>query len=281
MNSILHQIAEQNNIRIITADPLYGGDINEVFLMRTESNYYVVKTNDALLYPNMFDAEAKGLKLLTSSNSFRIPEVISVGELIDHSYILMEYIETGSASGMFWSNFADRLVILHRKTQESFGLDHSNYIGRLPQYNRKEPTASEFYINQRLEPQFKMAIDRGYEFNDLDRFYSIISEEIPDEAPSLIHGDLWNGNFLISDKSEPVMIDPAISFAPREMDIAMMQLFGGFSSEVYSLYNEQFPLVEQWKDRTKLWQLYYLLVHLNLFGSGYFRQVHSIVRLYS
>ncbi len=281
MNSVLEQIAEQNNVLIRRVDRLYGGDINKAYLVQSESNDYVVKINSARLYPNMFETEAMGLSLLSSSNSFRIPEVVSVGEFDGHSYIMMEYIATGSASGSFWNDFSLNLASLHKNTQKSFGLDHSNYIGRLPQYNGEESTASEFYIQQRLEPQFKMAFDKGYEFYDLERFYSIISEEIPDEVPSLIHGDLWSGNYLISDKGEPTLIDPAVAFAPREMDLAMMQLFGGFSTEVYSLYNEQFPLIEEWEERTKLWQLYYLLVHLNLFGSGYLHQVQSIVKQYS
>jgi len=281
MNSILNQIAEKNNIRIRSTDPLYGGDINKAFLLRSELNDYVVKINNARLYPNMFETEAKGLNLLTSSNSFRIPEVVSVGEINEYTYIIMEYIETGSASNSFWKDFAHRLVSLHKNTQEFFGLDHSNYIGRLPQYNTEESSVIDFYIRQRLEPQFKMAFDKGFEFQDLDQFYSVIAEEIPDEAPSLVHGDLWNGNYLISNQCEPTLIDPAVAYAPREMDLAMMQLFGGFSSEVYTLYNEQFPLIEQWEERINLWQLYYLLVHLNLFGSGYFNQVNSIVKQYS
>jgi fructosamine-3-kinase len=126
-----------------------------------------------------------------------------------------------------------------------------------------------------------MAFDKGYEFKDLKRFYSNISDAIPNEAPSLIHGDLWNGNYLVSECGEPTLIDPAVAFAPREMDLAMMQLFGGFSSEVYLLYDERFPLPDQWKERIGIWQLYYLLVHLNLFGSGYYHQVHSIVKQYS
>jgi fructosamine-3-kinase len=281
MDSVLNHIAEQNNIQIQTAEPLYGGDINKAYLLRSDTMDYVVKVNSASLYPNMFETEAKGLFLLRSSNSFRIPEVIAVGELNDQSYIMMEFIESGSASRTFWGEFAIYLASLHKNSQKSFGLDHSNYIGRLPQYNSEESTASDFYIHQRLEPQFRMAYDEGYEFKNLGRFYSIISEEIPNEASSLIHGDLWNGNYLISDRGVPSLIDPAVAYAPREMDLAMMKLFGGFPSEVYTLYHEEFPLKDRWEERIKLWQLYYLLVHLNLFGSGYFNQVHSIVKQYS
>src|SRR5690606_24016845 len=101
------------------------------------------------------------------------------------------------------------------------------------------------------------------------------------EAPALIHGDLWNGNYLIDDSGNPCLIDPAVCFASREMDLAMMQLFGGFSEEVFNVYNEAFPLAKGWKTRTHLWQLYYLLVHLNLFGSGYYNHVNTIIRKYS
>jgi fructosamine-3-kinase len=281
MDQLIFKIAEQNNIRIRTADPLYGGDINKAYLLRSEIGNYALKINSASLYPNMFETEAKGLRLLSSSKSFRIPEVISVGEMEDRSYILMEYIDSGSASGTFWDDFAHCLVSLHKNSKETFGLDHSNYIGRLKQYNSEESTASEFYIHQRLEPQFRMALDRGYDFKGLEKFYSNIAEEIPEETPSLVHGDLWNGNYLVSDHNEPTLIDPAVAYAPREMDLAMMQLFGGFPSVVFIKYNERFPLEENWKGRIKLWQLYYLLVHLNLFGSGYFHQVRSIVNEYS
>jgi fructosamine-3-kinase len=103
---------------------------------------------------------------------------------------------------------------------------------------------------------------------------------IPEERPSLIHGDLWNGNYLIAKEGKPVLIDPAVSYGIREMDLAMMHLFGGFSEEVYNVYHELSPLQAGWQDRTSLWQLYYLLVHLNLFGSGYLSQVQTAIKRY-
>ena len=108
----------------------------------------------------------------------------------------------------------------------------------------------------------------------------MISEEIPNEPPSLIHGDLWNGNYLVSEAGKPVLIDPAAAFAPREMDIAMMHLFGGFSTTLFQAYQEIHPMEKNWEDRISLWQLYYMLVHLNLFGSGYLKQVEAILAKY-
>lgn len=281
MNSVLKKIALKQNLKLENAKSLQGGDINEVFLLECGSEKYVIKINEASKYPNMFEAEALGLKLLQVTNSFKIPKIIAAGVEGKTSYLLLEYISTGSTYQVFWKDFAYCLVKLHQTTKNNFGLKHNNYIGSLQQINNIESSASDFYINQRLIPQFKIADELDFKFSSLERFFKNISEEIPDEAPSLIHGDLWNGNYMVSNKGEPTLIDPAVAYAPREMDIAMMHLFGGFPQDVYSIYNEQFPLIENWKDRISLWQLYYLLVHLNLFGSSYLSQVKGIIKQYS
>ncbi|PVW17168.1 fructosamine kinase family protein [Marixanthomonas spongiae] len=277
---ILTKIASENDLSLLESKPLSGGDINEVFLLKCASKYVVAKTNDANEFPGMFEAEAKGLDLLRASKSFKIPSVIGLGIIENTSYLLLKHIKESMPITGFWEQFASNLSKLHKTTQAKFGLDHNNYIGSLPQYNGKEHSAADFYINQRLEPQFKMAKDRGFGFHNLNSFYKNILSEIPNEPSSLIHGDLWGGNYMVSENSAPTLIDPAVSFAPREMDLAMMQLFGGFSETVFPHYHERFPLKEGWKQRTPLWQLYYLLVHLNLFGSGYLSRVQSIVKKY-
>lgn len=278
--NILTKIAEESNLNLLESTPLSGGDINDVFLLKCASKKYVVKTNDASKFPGMFEAEAEGLDLLRSSNSFKIPSVVKFGVIENTSYLLLEYILEGSTSHIFWQQFAENLAILHKTTQPTFGLDHNNYIGSLPQYNGTQTSAADFYINQRLEPQFKMAKEQGFDFSKLDVFYKNIFSEIPNEPPSLLHGDLWGGNYMVSEDGNPTLIDPAISFASREMDLAMMQLFGGFSEDVFSHYHSIFPLENNWKQRVSLWQLYYLLVHLNLFGSSYLSRVQNIVKKY-
>ena len=258
-----------------------GGDINSVFLLNCIAESFVVKMNLASKFPVMFEAEAKGLQLLEATKGFKIPKVIAHGALDSYAYLIIEFISPGRPSTHFWDDFAEKLVALHKISQPQFGLDHDNYIGSLPQYNKQTATASEFYISQRLNPQFKLAAEKGFSFANLDRFFKNIAEVIPNEVPALVHGDLWNGNYLVSEKGGPVLIDPAVAFAPREMDLAMMQLFGGFPSELFSTYHELFPLTENWDDRISLWQLYYLLVHLNLFGVGYLSQVKNILKKYS
>lgn len=281
MKSILQQIGTQNNFKIKTFKPLFGGDINSVYHLNTNKGEFVIKCNDAKKFPDMFAAEYKGLKLLRTTNSFLIPEVFTHNQIGNTAYLLMAYISPGHKPIRFWRDFGVKLAQMHRNTNTTFGLEHDNYIGSLPQYNAACNTAPEFFIEQRLVPQFKMAVDKGFSFADLSSFYKNITKEIPSEPSALIHGDLWNGNYMVSASGEPVLIDPAVAYAPREMDIAMMQLFGGFPAEVFEAYEEAYPLQSNWKYRTDIWQLYYLLVHLNLFGAGYLAQVNAVLRKYS
>lgn len=241
----------------------------------------MAKLNDADRFPGMFQAEARGLQLLKNTQSFRIPEVIAADRVGNTSYLLMEYLAKGNKTKNFWQHFASSLAELHKNSAPYFGLDHDNYIGSLPQRNEKCHTASEFYISQRLEPQLKMAVQKGFSFKNLDVFYRNVSNQIPEEASSLIHGDLWGGNYMVSTRGEPILIDPAVAYGSREMDLAMMRLFGGFSEEIFNHYEAIFPLKPNWEERMPLWQLYYLLVHLNLFGSGYLRRVKDVLSKYS
>ncbi|MEM7185010.1 MAG: fructosamine kinase family protein [Bacteroidota bacterium] len=281
MNLVIEQIADKHGLKLVSASPLSGGDINDVFLLKCSSESLVLKLNIARRYPGMFEAEANGLRLLASSESFRIPEVMAHGIHEANSYLLLEFIPKGNQPTDFWGNFAEKLARLHRTTAPNFGLKYDNYIGSLPQHNEHRTNAGEFYISQRLEPQLKMAVDGGFKLGSLHNTLTRIDHTIPKEVPALVHGDLWSGNYLVSDIGAPVLIDPAVAFAPREMDLAMMQLFGGFPSEVFALYHEHFPLAADWQERVPLWQLYYLLVHLNLFGSGYLPRVKDILDRYT
>lgn len=264
--------------KIKVTRPLLGGDINEVYLLATTTQKIVVKLNKSSNFPKMFEAEAKGLQELKKSNTFKIPEILHFGVVGNWSFLMMEYVSSGQPIDNFWEVFGIKLATLHQHCKPYFGLDYDNYIGSLPQYNTKCQSASEFYITQRLEPQFRLAVQKGFSFSKLDTFYKNITKEIINEPSSLIHGDLWSGNYLVDQNGLPCLIDPAIGYAPREMDIAMMQLFGGFKTKLFEVYNEIFPLKEGCRDRIPIFQLYYLLVHLNLFGSSYYNKVNQIVR---
>ncbi|WP_299214771.1 fructosamine kinase family protein [uncultured Aquimarina sp.] len=267
--------------KVIKTRTLSGGDINEVYLLITQAKKLVVKLNSVSRFPGMFEAEAKGLQELRKANIFTIPEVLHYGKYNDNAFLLLEYIESGNKVEDFWSLFGEQLAILHQNNKPYFGFESDNYIGSLPQYNMKSYSAADFYITQRLHPQFALAAKNGFSFQNLDSFYKSIETKIPNEASNLIHGDLWNGNFMIGQDGLPCLIDPAVAFAPREMDIAMIKLFGGFDQELFKVYNEAFPLVENWEERIAIWQLYYLLVHLNLFGSTYYNSITHILNKYT
>ncbi len=267
--------------KIIKAKPLSGGDINEVYLLITSSRKLVVKLNSVARFPGMFEAETEGLQELRKPNVFTVPKVLHSGSCNDDAYLLLEYMDSGNQTESFWVVFGEQLALLHKQSKPYFGFENDNYIGSLPQYNTFCNSAIEFYITQRLQPQFEMASQKGFSFGSLDSFYNNLETEIPNERSNLIHGDLWSGNYIIDTKGYPCLIDPSVSYAPREMDLAMMHLFGGFDQELFDVYNEIFPLIENWKERISLWQLYYLLVHLNLFGSSYFPGIQSIIKKYS
>lgn len=277
----VNEICNQHKIEVQTTTPLSGGDINQVYKITSKKDDYVIKLNVANRHPKMFEAEAKSLQLLLESDSFIIPEVIGYGEHKDKTYLILKHIES-SSSYDFAETFAVALAKLHQKQSDFFGLEFDNYIGRLIQKNtpyQSDPIS--FYLNLRLEPQFKMAHDNGFEFDGLNKLYKTLEQLIPMEKASLIHGDLWSGNYLITDKGEACIFDPAIAYAPREMDIAMMKLFGGYPQEVFKIYNAIFPLESGWESRVSIWQLYYVLAHVNFFGSSYYNQAKRIINQFT
>lgn len=173
---------------------------------------------------------------------------------------------------------------MHRVTNSQFGLDQSNFIGSLPQSNKYHATWGEFLIQERLEPQLRLAIDRGYfpprEHHLWEKVWKVLEKLFPDESPTLLHGDLWGGNWLQDQAGQTWFIDPAIYYGHREMDLAMTRLFGGFSAEFYDTYESNMPLAPGWQKRLYAAQLYYILVHVNLFGSPYIHQAIQMRNYY-
>ena len=269
----------QTPIEIGNVSAVGGGSINHAARVEADGSNYFVKWNKREAFPQMFFKEQRGLKLLATGNHIRIPQVIATDELETVAYLLTEWIESGSETDSFWESFGERLAALHHETNEQFGLDHDNYMGSLQQSNTREFTWADFFVNHRLEPQVKMAVDAGFSFDrSFDHIFKLLKTEVPEESPSLIHGDLWSGNFMVDSSNAPVLIDPAAYYGHRESDIAMTTLFGGFSSNFYEFYNKAFPMESGWQERLPLHNLYPLLVHVNLFGSGYVNQVNQILR---
>ncbi|TXD81417.1 fructosamine kinase family protein [Subsaximicrobium wynnwilliamsii] len=280
-SALKNHLEERFSLRITSAEALSGGDINEVYLLKTNSDYFVVKLNAVNKFPDMFEKESAGLKALRDTETIDIPEVLSYGDFEAHTYLIMAYRKEGAKQPDFWEGFGTQLADLHQHSNARFGFEADNYYGSLPQYNDYCDSAHAFYIEQRLKPQFKLARDNGYEFKHLDAFYKQLESLIPDEKPALLHGDLWSGNYLTNSKGEPCLVDPAVAYGPREMDLAMMRLFGGFDPLLFQAYDAAFSLEPAWKDRIKLWQLYYILGHVNLFGGHYYAQAKTIIAFYS
>jgi protein-ribulosamine 3-kinase len=261
-----------------------GGCINNGGRLSTESGDFFIKWNDREKFPAMFDAEAKGLALLSETKTVFIPAVIHSGETAAYQYLVLEFIEQKSKRGDYWELLGEQLAAMHRITSPAFGLDHDNFIGSLPQCNTLSSNWSDFFIHHRLKPQLQLAIQRGaLETKVADKFealFKMIPALLPNERPSLLHGDLWNGNLISNALGEPCLIDPAVYYGSREAEIAFTTLFGGFSDRFYASYNAAFPIISGYDERADLYNLYPLLVHVNLFGGAYVAQVVSIVRTF-
>ena len=262
---------------------LSGGDINEVYSLKTQGAHYILKCNTATHFPLMFDKEAKGLQLL-GKGGVKVPEVIDQFEAEGHQFLLLEYLEESRANSGFWNAFGMELSRLHRNSSSQFGLEYDNYIGSLVQRNDVRDSWSDFFIEMRLEPLVKMGFDNALlDKGHLDKFarlYGVFPDLVPDEQPALIHGDLWSGNLLCSTLQRPVFIDPAVYFGHREMDLAMTFMFGGFDRNYLESYQEHFPLEGGWEKRIAIHNLYPNLVHLNLFGSTYLGNILSVLKAF-
>lgn len=267
------------SVRLQNFSFIQGGCINAGGKIETSAGQFFLKWNDAQKYPNMFEAEARGLTILRAPHVINIPLVIGYEEEDAFQFILLEFIESESKSRNFWTTLGNQLAALHHITSAQAGLDHSNYIGSLPQYNTMQPSWTDFFITQRLDPQLKLMENPD---RSLVRQFETLYNKLPcllvEEKHALLHGDLWSGNLLVNERGEPCLIDPAVYYGNREMELAFTQLFGGFDQAFYSGYQERYPLQPGFPDRAQLYNLYPLLVHANLFGGGYLAQVKSILR---
>ena len=232
----------------------------------------------------MFEAESKGLNLLREQNSVRIPEVIGFCESGTHQFLLLEFIEGKSRQKSYWQQLGHTLASLHRCTSELAGLGHDNYIGSLTQFNHQHTSWLTFFIEQRLNVQLKLAIDSGIMDSDwskqFESIYAKLPTLLPEEKSSLLHGDLWSGNLITDENGAPCLIDPAVYFGNREADLAMTKLFGGFDDEFYISYDETLPLLPEYNKRFDLYNLYPLLVHVNLFGGSYKSAVATTLKAF-
>ncbi len=279
IKEILFKELKTNTINV---ESLSGGDINFVYKCKLENKSVVIKINDKDLYPEMFQKEELGLKLLSES-SFLVPEVLSVGQNKENAYIIIEYIKGGDA--LNWELFGRNLASLHNINNPSFGLDYDNYIGSLKQRNTSKDSWTDFYLENRILHLMEIAVNKGlmnYEFSKkIESLNKTMESIIPKKKPSLLHGDLWSGNLISDVNGNPSLIDPAVYFGHPDVDWAMLHLFGSPPNSAIDAYNEIIPLGSNWIERLEIHQLYPLLVHLILFGKGYYESVMKILKKYN
>ena len=274
-------IKQELNSNIKKISQLGGGSINSVFLVELEKSRIVLKINDSLKFPGMFENEKKGLLKLNKSG-VKTPQVIFEIAKGNLAFLALEYIPNGNFEN--WELFGEKLAVLHMNKNEFFGLDYDNYIGSLRQINKKENNWKGFYSNQRLLHLTKFAFNKKLisktDSKKMEELCLKLNTYIPFTEPSLIHGDLWSGNLIFDEQGKPVFIDPAIYYGHPEMDWAMLSLFGSYPETAMKSYCNIIPLENNYFEREKIYQLYPLLVHLILFGRSYYRDITEILNFY-
>jgi len=262
----------------IRSEAVAGGCINQTYRLTCGKSCYFVKLNLANRL-SMFEDEADGLEALAAAGAIRTPASLGCGIVGDNAYLLLEYIDLGGTGDP--AQAGRQLAALHRKTGKRFGWHRDNTLGSTPQPNTPNDSWTVFWQQCRLGHQLELAASRGEtgRIQDLGRR---LLERVPelldhDPLPSLLHGDLWSGNFAYDREGAAVIFDPAVYHGDRETDLAMSELFGGFPAAFYDAYNEAWPLPAGYPVRKQLYNLYHILNHLNLFGGGYRQQALSLI----
>ena len=287
------------NVQIERGFPVQGGDINKSYgIQLSNGNLLFMKSNEKSKV-DFFVKEAHNIKAIAKTNTIATPKILGFGtedgEEVGYSFLLLDFVELGNLDANFWENFAENLGNMHKSTTEAFiskedlgegkifGFYEDNYIGKTKQINSPKKTWVDFFRENRLAPQFKMA-EKYFSTEDsklIDKLLDNLADFlIEPRSPSLLHGDLWAGNVMCDTKTQAMLIDPACYVGHPEADIAMTELFGGFSDRFYAAYKNTGLLQPQYEERRDLYNLYHLLNHLNMFGESYLPAVKSILEKY-
>ncbi|NCU18049.1 fructosamine kinase family protein [Pallidibacillus pasinlerensis] len=277
----LHSINDHSTL--IDFRPVSGGDINEAYILRTEKQEYFFKYRKNPP-ENFFKLEQTGLETIKITNTIAVPTVFAREENGRYGYLLMEWIE-GKRTNITSEMLGRNLAAMHQWTGHGFGYSEDTYIGTLIQPNGFYDNWIDYYRERRLLPQMNKAYENQYfslEFRKkCEKLLEQLDKWLPYKIiPSLLHGDLWGGNWITGKNGTPYLIDPSILYGDYEFEIAFTELFGGFPRKFYQAYNEVMPLSPEYPERKPLYHLYYLLVHLNLFGTSYLGSVARIVNHY-
>jgi fructosamine-3-kinase len=271
-------LAENGEGEVLSADPVSGGCIHQSSILRTTAGgNYFLKTNPQPM-PGIFSAEALGLKSLQVPGGPTIPEVYLVGD----GFLLLEDLQPAPRRKEFWLEYGRMLAQIHLQRSARFGNAEDNYIGSSPQRNGWMVDGLDFFRERRLGPQIQWGKERGFlthsDLRQLETLLQNLDRIIPEQPSVLLHGDLWSGNLITDSDGNPALIDPAVYYGWAEADLAMTDLFGRYPDAFYAAYNEVNSLQSGYRERFKLYNLYHLLNHLNLFGLSYLPAVREVLR---
>ncbi len=273
--------ATHQSFSIVNAHPISGGSINSAYLLQGKNNNYFIKINQASLI-SMFEAEFSGLKEIAQTQTIKVPQPIISGVFTNNAFLVLEAITLSSKNHHSDERLGRELAAMHQQKQPFFGWHCDNTIGSTQQINQTSNNWLSFWRTNRLDFQLSLAEKNGFSgrliksggklSSSLQHFFNGYTPH-----PSLLHGDLWAGNAAMTDRGEPIIYDPACYYGDRETDIAMTELFGGFSNSFYAAYNECYPLDSDYSVRKTLYNLYHILNHLNLFGASYQQQAQNMI----
>jgi len=265
--------------------PIGGGSINRTYRIDLQNNSYFCKINSATKFPQLFEKESEGLQLIKRQAVIKVPGIVHCFQAFDYQVLILEWITPGNRDKIFWERLGKQLAALHQSSDEYFGFAENNYMGSVVQSNKPSRNWVSFFNENRLQPSISMCFDKGLlASKHVDLFDKLIVKlpGIFDEkqTPVLVHGDLWSGNFMCNQASEPVLIDPAVHYGHPSVDIGMSTLFGGFDQRFYDSYKYYNPFPVNYEEQWEVCNLYPLLIHLLLFGSGYLCQIEQTLHKY-
>lgn len=270
----------EQEFAIANTKSVSGGCINQGYQVSSKDRTYFVKLNDVSKV-DMFAAEALGLKQMYATKTITVPQPVCWGTAANSSYLVLQWLDLGGGSNQSWTEMGRQLAAMHRVgTSKDFGWSRNNTIGSTPQINTWMDNWADFFAEQRIGYQLKLAQRRGGNFPESNRVVDLVRNKLTEWQPpvSLVHGDLWSGNAAISSDGAPIILDPATYYGDRETDLAMTELFGGFPTAFYNGYNEAWELDSGYRQRKSIYNLYHVLNHFNLFGGGYASQAKTIIQ---
>jgi protein-ribulosamine 3-kinase len=282
IESIVHESLGAN-VQLNNFHFLYCGNFNLAAMVQTSMGKFFIKWNQGD-HKGMFESEAKCVNLLAETNTIRLPKVYGFGQRPEGAFLMIDFIDEKEKNHKYWENIAEQLAALHRISHSQYGLHFDNYLGAIPQSNTFTSNGIDFYIQNRLQPQVALAIANAKIDTEtakaFDKLYDKLHVLLPETQPSLLHGDLWSGNLMTGPDGQATLVDPSAYYGIREAEIAFTTLFGGFDPKFYKAYQELYPIEKGFAQRAPIYNLYPLLVHVNLFGGGYLASVQNTLKQY-